>query len=59
MLSVIKEDIDKTQELIDTLDVKINALMILYAESIAKLNEIPGVGDQTAKDLIAEIGTEK
>jgi transposase len=58
MLMVIREDIEKTQTLIDTLDVKISELMQPYADSIAKLSEIPGVGEQTAKALIAEIGTD-
>jgi transposase len=56
MLLVIKEDIDKTQSLIETLEVKISELMQPYGDAIARLSEIPGVGEQTAKDLLAEIG---
>lgn len=58
MLMVIKEDIDQTQKLIDTLDAKIEVLMNPYAEQIARISEIPGVGQQSAKALLSEIGTD-
>lgn len=58
MLLVIKQDIDQIQKLIDTLDIKIEALMSPYAEQIARISEIPGVGQQSAKALISEIGVD-
>lgn len=58
MLLVIKEDIDQTQKLINTLDSKLQILMNPCAEQIARIKEIPGVGEQSAKALLAEIGTD-
>jgi hypothetical protein len=58
MLSVIRKDIAQTQLLINELDKKITELMSPYADEIARISEIPGVGEQTAMELIAEIGTD-
>ena len=57
MLSIIRSDIEQTQKLIDSLDERIALLMQPYAEAITRLSHIPGVGEHTAKELIAEIGT--
>jgi Transposase and inactivated derivatives len=58
MLSVIRKDIEQVQGLIDELDVRIDKLMQPYADDIARIGKIPGVGAQTAKALVAEIGTD-
>jgi transposase len=58
MLSIIRKDIEYTQSLINELDKKIEHLMLPYAKEIARISEIPGVGEQTAKELISEIGTD-
>jgi len=58
MLSIIRKDIENIQSLINELDKKIENLMLPYADDIARISEIPGVGEQTAKELIAEIGTD-
>jgi transposase len=58
MLSIIRDDINQTQKLIDKLDVQIEEQMLPYADELARLSEIPGVGEHTAKALIAEIGVD-
>lgn len=58
MLSIIRKDIAKTGLLINELDKKIEELMLPYADEITRISEIPGVGEQTAKELLSEIGTD-
>jgi transposase len=56
MLRMIKKDIDQTEALISDLDKEIAKQLQPYAEELSLLKQIPGVGEQTAGALIAEIG---
>jgi len=56
MLGMIKKDIDQTEALINDLDKEIAKQLQPYAEELSLLKQIPGVGEQTAGALIAEIG---
>jgi transposase len=56
MLRMIKKDIDQTEALINDLDKEIAKQLQPYAEELSLLKQIPGVGEQTAGALIAEIG---
>jgi transposase len=56
MLRMIKKDIDQTEALINDLDTEIEKQLLPYAEELGLIKQIPGVGEQTAAALIAEIG---
>ncbi|MCK9617748.1 MAG: IS110 family transposase [Lentimicrobiaceae bacterium] len=56
MLRMIKKDIDQTEALINDLDKEIANQLQPYAEELSLIKQIPGVGEQTAGALIAEIG---
>ena len=58
MLRMIKKDIDQTEALISDLDKEIAKQLQPYAEELSLLKQIPGVGEQTAGALIAEIGVD-
>jgi len=58
MIRIIRQDICQTEALIKDLDVEIEKQLRLYAQELALLKEIPGVGEQTAGDLISEIGVD-
>jgi transposase len=58
MMRIIRRDIQQTEALINELDVEIEKQLLPYAQEIALLSEIPGVGHQTAGDLISEIGVD-
>lgn len=56
MLHTIRKNIDQTEALIGDLDKEIAKQLQPYAQELALLEQIPGVGQQTAGALIAEIG---
>lgn len=58
MMRIIRRDIQQTEALINELDVEIEKQLLPYAQEVALLSEIPGVGHQTAGDLISEIGVD-
>ena len=58
MIRIIRQDICQTEALIKELDVEIEKQLLPYAQEIALLSEIPGVGEQTAGELISEIGVD-
>jgi transposase len=58
MIRIIREDINKTEALIQKLDHEIEKQLLPYANELALLKEIPGVGEQTAGELISEIGVD-
>jgi len=58
MMGIIRRDIQQTEALINELDVEIEKQLLPYAQEVALLSEIPGVGHQTAGDLISEIGVD-
>jgi len=58
MIRIIRQDIRQTEVLIKDLDVEIEKQLRPYAQELALLKEIPGVGEQTAGELISEIGVD-
>jgi transposase len=58
MLRMIKKDIEQTKALINDLDKEIANQLQPYAEELSLLKQIPGMGEQTAGALIAEIGVD-
>jgi len=58
MLRMIKKDIDQTEALMSDLDKEIEKQLQPYAEELSLIKQIPGVGEQTAGALIAEIGVD-
>jgi transposase len=58
MLRMIKKDIEQTEALINDLDKEIANQLQPYAEELSLLKQIPGMGEQTAGALIAEIGVD-
>ena len=58
MLQTLKKSIRQTEILKLGVEARIQELLKPYAEEIALLDEIPGVGKQTAGELIAEIGAD-
>ena len=58
MIKIIRQDISQTESLIHTLDLEIEKQLLPYANELALLKEIPGVGEQTAGELISEIGVD-
>jgi transposase len=56
MIKIIRQDIQQTEALIEKLDLEIEKQLLPYATELALLKEIPGVGEQTAGELISEIG---
>ena len=56
MIKIIRQDIQQTEALIAKLDQAIEKQLLPYATELALLKEIPGVGEQTAGELISEIG---
>ena len=58
MIRIIRQDIRQTESLIKELDVEIEKQLLPYAQEIALLSQIPGVGEQTAGELISEIGVD-
>ena len=58
MIKIIRQDIQQTEALIATLDLEIEKQLLPYATELSLLKEIPGVGEQTAGELISEIGVD-
>jgi len=58
MIRIIRQDIRQTEALIKELDAEIEKQLLPYAQEIALLSQIPGVGEQTAGELISEIGVD-
>ena len=58
MIKIIRQDIQQTEALIAKLDLEIEKQLLPYATELALLKEIPGVGEQTAGELISEIGVD-
>ena len=56
MLQCIKRSIDNIEQEVAVLDAEINRRMQPYADAIARIAEIPGMGETSAKELLAEIG---
>jgi transposase len=56
MLRIIKKDMNQTEALINDLDAEIAKQLLPYAQEISLIKQIPGVGEQTAGSIIAEIG---
>ena len=58
MLKTLKQSIQNTESIKLGLEARIEEQLKPYAEEIALLDEIPGVGKQSAGELIAEIGAD-
>jgi len=58
MLKTLQESIKRTEITKLGIEARIEELLKPYAEEIALLDEIPGVGKQSAGEIIAEIGTD-
>jgi len=58
MIRIIRQDIRQTETLIKELDMEIEKQLLPYAQEIALLQQIPGIGEQTAGELISEIGVD-
>jgi transposase len=58
MIRIIRQDIRQTEALIKELDAEIEKQLLPYAQEISLLSQIPGVGEQTAGELISEIGVD-
>ena len=58
MIKIIRQDIQQTEAFIAKLDLEIEKQLLPYATELALLKEIPGVGEQTAGELISEIGVD-
>jgi transposase len=58
MLRLIRKDMAQTETLIKELEIEIMKQLEPYANEISLLKEIPGVGEQSAGELISEIGVD-
>ena len=58
MLRCIQKSIENIESEIAVLDAEIDKRMQPYADEIARISEIPGMGETSAKELLAEIGTD-
>ncbi len=58
MIRIIRQDIHQTESLIKELDMEIEKQLLPYAQEISLLSQIPGVGNQTAGELVSEIGVD-
>lgn len=58
MLRIIRRNVCNLEESIAELEAEIDVYMQPYNELIERIVEIPGVGESTAKDLLAEIGVD-
>jgi len=58
MLKTLKKSIEQTESLKLGVEVRIEELLKPYAEEVALLDEIPGVGAQSAGEIISEIGVD-
>ena len=58
MLRLHLRHIDELDAIVADLDLQIDALLVPFAEDLARLQTIPGVGKDTAAVLIAEIGVD-
>jgi len=58
MIRIIRRDIRQTEALIKELDAEIEKQLLPYAQEIALLSQIPGVGEQTVGELISEISAD-
>ena len=58
MLKMIRSNINHLEGTIAEIEADINIYMQPYNDVIERLVEIPGVGESTAKDLLAEIGVD-
>lgn len=58
MLRTLKKRIEQTESIKVGIEARIEELLKPYAEEVAMLDEIPGVGRQSAGDIIAEIGAD-
>jgi transposase len=56
LLSTMLERVDRTDADIAAVDAQIEALLAPFADTIARLDEIPGVGPVAAAAILAEIG---
>jgi hypothetical protein len=58
MLQTLKKSIEQIEVIKLGIEARIEELLKPYAEEVALLDEIPGVGRQSAGELIAEIGVD-
>ena len=58
MLRIIRGNMAHLEEVIAGLEAEIDVYMQPYRDLIERIVEIPGVGESTAKDLLAEIGVD-
>jgi transposase len=58
MLKTLKQSIEQTRTLKLGVESRIEELLKSYAEEVALLDEIPGVGVQSAGEIISEIGAD-
>ena len=58
MLQCIKRSIDNIEQEIAVLDTEISRRMEPYKDAIERIAEIPGMGEISAKELLAEIGVD-
>lgn len=58
VIEAILENIDHLELQINTLDKRIDELVVPIGDEIARIAEIPGMGETSAKELLAEIGVD-
>jgi len=58
MLKTLKKSIEQTETLKLGIEARIEELLKPYAQEVALLDEIPGIGRQSAGELISEIGVD-
>lgn len=58
MLRCIQKSIENIESEIAVLDAEIDRRVQPYADAIARISEIPGMGETSAKELLAEIGVD-
>ncbi|MCF0224532.1 MAG: IS110 family transposase [Fibrobacter sp.] len=56
MLKCIKRSIENIESEVAELEAELARRMMPYQDAIERLSEIPGMGDTSAKELLAEIG---
>jgi len=57
LLQTLLSTIASLEATIASLDQRIDSLMVNHKELLARLKEVPGIADISARDIIAEIGT--
>lgn len=56
MLGIIRQEMDNTQQTIESLDQRIKEVLLPYDNALELLKKVPGISFKSAEDLVAEIG---